>query len=201
MSKKILIVGASGTVGQAVVRALGSGNHLIEAGRSHHTNKVDITDSKSIQALFQQVGKVDAIVSVTGQLHFGPLNEMTAEQFQIGLKNKLLGQIDIALVGQHYLNEGGSITLTSGIVSEEPIRYGVNATTVNAALEGFVRSAACEMMHGQRINVVSPSVLQESLDTFGPYFRGFEAVPGSRVALAYLRSIEGVQTGKLFRVW
>jgi len=201
MGKKILIVGASGTVGQAVVRELSSGNNLIEAGRSHHENKVDITDSKSIQSLFLRLGKVDAIVSVTGQLHFGPLNEMTSEQFQIGLRNKLLGQVDLALIGQHYLTDGGSITLTSGIVSEEPVRFGVNATTVNAALEGFVRSAAFEMTHGQRINVVSPSVLQESLGTFGPYFRGFEAVPGSRVALAYLRSIESVQTGKVFRVW
>ncbi len=92
-------------------------------------------------------------------------------------------------------------TLTSGILSEEPIRSGVNATTVNAALEGFVRAAAFELPRGLRINVVSPTVLEESMPVYGAFFQGFEPAPGSRVALAYVRSIEGVQTGRVYRVW
>ena len=112
---------------------------------------------------------------------------MTAEQFKIGLHDKLLGQVDLALIGQHYLNEGGSITLTSGIVSAEPIRYGANASAVNSAIDGFVRGAAVELQ-GRRINAVSPSVLRESWGSYGPYFLGFEAVPAQRVALAYSRS-------------
>ena len=108
---------------------------------------------------------------------------MTAEQFKIGLHDKLLGQVDLALIGQHYLNEGGSITLTSGIVSAEPIRYGANASAVNSAIDGFVRGAAVELQ-GRRINAVSPSVLRESWGSYGPYFLGFEAVPAQRVALA-----------------
>jgi NADP-dependent 3-hydroxy acid dehydrogenase YdfG len=146
------------------------------------------------------VGKVDAIVSTTGSLHFGPLAEMTAEQFKIGLHDKLLGQVDLALIGQHYVNEGGSITLTSGILTDEPIRYGANASAVNSAIDGFVRGAAVEL-RGVRINSVSPTVLTESLDAYGPYFQGFESAPASRVALAYSRSVEGAQTGRVFRVW
>ena len=197
---KIVLIGASGTVGSAIVQELGQRHDIIAVGRNSGQHQVDITRSDSIRALFERIGKVDAIVSAAGGLHFGPLAEMTAEKFKIGLQDKLLGQVDLALIGQHYLNEGGSITLTSGIVSAEPIRYGANASAVNSAIDGFVRGAAVELQ-GRRINAVSPSVLQESWGSYGPYFLGFEAVPAQRVALAYSRSVEGAQTGRVFQVW
>jgi NAD(P)-dependent dehydrogenase (short-subunit alcohol dehydrogenase family) len=115
---KIILIGATGTIGRAVAEALGQRHDIISVGKTHGQYQVDVTRSDSIRALFEQVGKVDAIVSTTGALHFGPLSEMTAEQFKIGLHNKLLGQVDLALIGQHYVNAGGSITLTSGIVSQ-----------------------------------------------------------------------------------
>ncbi len=198
---KIVIIGATGAVGSAVVKQLSARHEVIQVGKTRGQYQVDITNTDSVRALFTRIGKVDAIVSTTGSLHFGPLGEMTTEQFKIGLHDKLLGQIELALIGQHYLNDGGSITLTSGIVSDEPLLYFANATAVNAALEGFARAAAIELARGIRINVVSPSVLQESLDRFGPYFPGFEAVPADRVALAHSKSVEGRQTGRTYRVW
>ncbi|CAB5517473.1 hypothetical protein LMG26857_06568 [Achromobacter anxifer] len=197
---KIILIGATGTIGRAVAQELGQRHDVIAVGKSRGDLQVDVTRSDSIRALFERVGKVDAIVSTTGSLHFGPLAEMTAEQFKIGLHDKLLGQVDLALIGQHHVNEGGSITLTSGIVSDEPIRYGANASAVNMAIDGFVRGAAVEL-RGVRINSVSPTVLTESLESYGPYFQGFESAPASRVALAYSRSVEGAQTGRVFRVW
>lgn len=180
---------------------LGARHEIIAIGKTSGQYQVDITSEDSIRQLFARMGKVDAIVVTSGKAHFGPLASMTAEQFSIGLHDKLLGQIKVALIGQHHLHDGGSITLTTGILNEEPIRGGANAASVNAGVEGFVKAAAIEMPRGTRINVVSPNVLQESLDVYGPYFQGFEAVPAARVALAYSRSVEGAQTGKVFRVW
>ena len=141
---KIVIIGATGTVGTAVVKQLAERHEVIQVGKTRGQYQADITDADSVRALFARIVKVDAIVSTAGNLHFGPLTEMTAEQFKIGLHDKLLGQIELALIGQHHLKDGGSITLTSGIVGDEPILYGVNATTVNAASAGFVRAAAIE---------------------------------------------------------
>ena len=200
MSKRILIVGATGTIGRAVVQQIAGRHEVIPVGRTRGDYQVNITDSASIGALFAKVGKVDAIVSAAGDLHFGPLAQMTSEHFQVGLNSKLLGQVALALMGQHFVNDGGSITLTAGTVSDEPIRFGANASTVNAALEGFVRGAAVELPRGIRINAVSPSVLEESMASFGPFFPGTEPVPGRRVALGYVRSIEGVQTGRVYRM-
>lgn len=192
---KIVIIGASGTVGRAVTDELSRRHEVISVGRTQGDHQVDITSQASVQALFEKIGPVDAIVSASGGVHFGPLATMTDSEFNRGLKDKLLGQIRLALTGQHYLNEGGSITLISGIVAHEPIAQGVNATTVNAALEGFVRAAACELPRGIRINLISPTVLTESVEAYDGFFPGFESVPAATVAQAYRRSVEGVQSG------
>ena len=198
---KILLVGAAGTIGKAVAVELEQRHTIIAASKSRGDHHVDIRDADSVRALFEKVGKVDAIVATAGHVHFGPLATMTLEQFKIGLHDKLLGQVQLALLGRDYLTDGGSITLTTGILTEQPVVSGVNASTANGALEGFVRSAAIELPRGIRINAVSPSVVVESLDDLAPYFRGFEAVPAARAALAYSKSVEGAHTGQIYRVW
>ncbi|CAE6796478.1 short chain dehydrogenase [Paraburkholderia nemoris] len=198
--KKIVVIGATGTIGQAVSTALKARHEVIEVGATRGRYRVDSTDPASIERLFSEIGKVDGIVTATGKLHFGPLPEMSVEQFWVGLRDKLMGQINVVLGAQRYVNDGGSFTLTSGIVGDEPIREGANATTVNLALEGFVRGAAIELPRGIRINVVSPTVLTEAMGAYAPYFRGFEPVSAERAAQAYLRSVEGAQTGRVYRV-
>ncbi|MEK8034684.1 short chain dehydrogenase [Ideonella sp. DXS29W] len=197
---KILLIGAHGTIGQAVASQLSARHQVVTAGRTRGDHRVDLADDASVAALMKAVGPIDAIVCTAGNLHFGPLADMTAEQFNIGLQDKLLGQVRLVLHGAPTLRDGGSITLTSGVLGIEPIRNGANATAVNAALEGFVTAAAIELPRGLRINVVSPTLLTESLDTYGPFFPGFETVPANRVALAYQRSVEGAQTGRVYRV-
>ncbi|MQQ99720.1 short chain dehydrogenase [Glaciimonas soli] len=198
---KIIVIGASGTIGQAVVKQLTDRHEVISVGKTTGQFQADITDINSVRALFEQVDKVDAVVATAGTAHFGPLQEMTPEQFRVGLSDKLMGQVNLALVAQHLLNDGGSITLTSGSLSEHPVRMGANASTVNAAIDGYVRAAAIELPRGIRINAVSPTILEESLASYGSLFYGFEAVPAKRVALAYSRSVEGAQTGQIYKVW
>ncbi|MNI69427.1 short chain dehydrogenase [compost metagenome] len=125
---------------------------------------------------------------------------MTDEQWQLGLQSKLMGQINLTRAAIPYLNDKGSITLISGILSEEPIHWGVSATTINGAIEHFVKGAACELPRGLRINVVSPTVLEESMGKYADFFPGFVPVPAARVAQAYQKSVLGVQTGQIFRV-
>ncbi len=138
---------------------------------------MDITSQESVEALFAQTGEVDAIVSTTGNLHFGPLSTMTDSQFNLGLQDKLLGRNSHRRWSASIFCATGSITLVSGIVAQEPIAQGVNATTVNAGLEGFVRAAACELPRGIRINLISPTVLSESLAAYGDFSQASPAFP------------------------
>jgi NAD(P)-dependent dehydrogenase (short-subunit alcohol dehydrogenase family) len=197
---KIILVGASGTIGQAIDRELRERHDIVRVGRNSGELQVNITDPASIRRLFEQTGPFDALISAAGNAHFGALEELTGKEFAVGLDDKLMGQINLVLIGREFANDGASFTLTSGVLSEDPIRYGAAVSTVNAALDGFVRAAAIELPRGLRINGVSPTILEESLPAYGPYFRGFKAVPASTVALAYAKSAEGRQTGQVYRV-
>ena len=199
---KIVVIGASGDVGRSVADELArDGKHeVIRVGRTRGDYQVDITSDDSVTSLFEQMGPVDAIVAAAGNVMLAPVEKMTAADFHSGLQGKLLSQVRVALIGQHYLSDGGSITLTSGIAVDDPIAQGSNAAASNAGIEGFVRAAACDFRRGIRINAVSPTMLIESMDRFGPFFPGYEGVPATRVAMAYRRSVEGVHSGRVYRV-
>lgn len=195
---RIVVIGGTGTLGQAVVNELSSRHEVLIASRQSGDVFVDITDYSSIANMYKTLGRVDAVIVTTGNVHFGALEEMTALQYDIGLQSKLMGQVNTVLIGLHYINDGGSFTLTSGILNRDPIRYGSSAAMVNGALDGFVKGAAVEMARGVRINVVSPTVLQESMSEYADYFHGFIPVPAALAAKAYSKSVEGMQTGQLY---
>lgn len=197
---KILLVGAQGTVGRGVAAELGPRHEILDAGRQSGSILLDLADRDSIRAALETVGPVDAIVSAAGQVAWKPLLDLTPEDWAYSVSRKLMGQVDLALVGQHFLRDGGSITLTSGVLFDQPVRYGAAASLANGGIEAFVRAAAIELPRGLRINAVSPGVLVESMEGLGPFFRGFEPVPSARVALAYARSVEGAGTGQVYRV-
>lgn len=197
---RIIVIGGTGTIGTAVVNELKPRHEIIIAGHQHGDIQVDIEQSATIEKMYQTIGKFDAVISTTGKVHFGELSTMTPENYFIGINNKLMGQVNLVLIGSRYINEGGSFTLTSGILSHDPIRFGSSASMVNGALESFVKAAAIEMTKGMRLNIVSPTVILESMSKYADYFRGFAPVSAARVALAYSRSVEGLQTGQIYNI-
>ena len=199
---RIVVIGAMGVIGQAIVKELSQRHDIVQVGKTRGQYQVDMTDIMQVRALFDKIDQFDAIVSAAGHIFFGPIKDMTPENFSVGLREKLMGQINLVLVGQDRLGAGSSITLTSGVLSHAPIVGASNAATVNSALEGFVRTASVELMsRGIRLNVVSPTITQETFPKSHLTFVGFDPVPASRVALAYSRSVEGAETGKEYRVW
>jgi NAD(P)-dependent dehydrogenase (short-subunit alcohol dehydrogenase family) len=197
---KIIIVGGTGTIGSAVVKELSPRHEIVTVGSKHGDLLCDMQSEKAIQHMFEQVGKFDALIVAAGNVHFEDLAAMNSAKYQIGLNYKLMGQVNLVLMGRNYIADAGSFTLTSGILSHDPIRAGSSASMVNGAIEGFVIAAAIELPRDLRINAVSPTVLVESMDQFGPYFHGYEPVPANKVALAYSKSVEGLQTGQIYRV-
>jgi NAD(P)-dependent dehydrogenase (short-subunit alcohol dehydrogenase family) len=197
---RILVVGAAGTVGQAAVKELSRRHQVVTAGRSSGDVTVDLMSEDSVRAMYEKVGKVDAVVSCAGHVHFGPISEMTPEQFRKGLNDKLMGQVNLVLLGQSHVQDGGSFTLTSGVLDRDPVRKGANAAAVNGAIGAFVKGAAIEMPRGIRINAVSPGLLEESAQKYDGFFPGHETVSSARVGIAFAKSVEGGLTGQVFIV-
>jgi NAD(P)-dependent dehydrogenase (short-subunit alcohol dehydrogenase family) len=195
---KILIVGASGLLGSGAVSALSDENEIIRASRSGNVS-VDLTDPNSIAAMYEQVGKVDAVIAATGKVPFKSITELTLEDYRSGIADKVLGQIELVRRGIEFVNDGGSFTLTTGILARAAIPTGTVASVANGALESFVMAAAIEMPRGIRINVVSPTVLVEATG-YHSYFPGFEQVTLKAVGKAYAKSVNGKKTGHTYEI-
>ncbi|WP_440992571.1 short chain dehydrogenase [Cysteiniphilum litorale] len=198
--KKVIVVGATGTIGQSVCDTLQNHDYeVVKVSRSGDI-EVDIADLNSIKAMYDKIGSFDALVSTTGKVTFKSLTEMTETDFMLGLHNKLMGQVNLVQEGLKYINDNGSFTLTTGILNCEPIALGASAAMVNAALEGYIKAASLELRQQVRINAVSPTVITEALASYAPFFPGFKSVSVREAAQAYLRSVAGIETGKVFKV-
>ncbi len=197
----ILVVGASGTIGGEIVKQLEHENEIIRAGRNGADIQVDLTSVDSIKNMYQQIGKVDAVINASGRATFAPLTQLTPEMNTTGIESKQKGQINLVLLGLDHVTDGGSFTLTTGVMMDDPIRQGASAAMANGAVKHFVKAAAIEMPRGIRINSVSPNAVEESWERLKHYFIGFKAVPARRVALAYVKSVYGAQTGQNYEVY
>ncbi|UZR98089.1 short chain dehydrogenase [Chondrinema litorale] len=196
---KIIIIGATGTIGKHVVKALEKDNEIVKVGSKSGDIQIDMTDPDSIKNMFEKVGAFDALVCAAGDGHFGPFKEMTDTEFRVTVNSKLMGQVNLVLIGQHYINPKGSFTLTSGSVGEDPIKLASSLSAVNGAIDGFIRGAAIELEDGIRINAIGPDVVEESPNYF-PFFPGHIPVTMDRVAQAYVKSVLGFQTGQVYKV-
>jgi NAD(P)-dependent dehydrogenase (short-subunit alcohol dehydrogenase family) len=196
---KIILVGASGTIGKHISKALESNHQVIKVGSKSGDLQVDMTNPDSIKAMYEKAGPFDALISAAGDGHFGPLDTMTDADFRVSVNSKLMGQVNLVLIGQHYINPNGSFTLTSGSVGEDPVLLCASLSAVNLAIVGFVNGAAIELKNGVRINAVAPDVVEESPQYF-PFFHGHIPVTMNAVTQAYVKSVLGAQTGQTYKV-
>ena len=199
---KILFVGGQGTIGKKVAAAFSyRGHEVIVAGRTSGTVQVDITSPVSIEAMYSNIGNIDACICTAGTGYYGPFETMTTELMLPGVQGKLLGQVNLVLFGRHYLNPGGVFTLTSGIAAEHPARNGTCVAMINGAVNSFVLGAAQEMTQQRRINAVSPGLVEDSKDRYGAFFPGYNLAPMEKVINAYILSTEGAVNGKILKVY
>jgi NAD(P)-dependent dehydrogenase (short-subunit alcohol dehydrogenase family) len=192
---RILIIGATGTIGSAVAAALKDKHDLVLASHSKAAEPVDISDPASLRELFARIGRVDAIVSAAGRAAWKPLDQLADPDFELSLRNKLMGQVNVIRLGIPSVSDGGSITITAGYLSRNPAPGSSAVSLVNSALEGFGRAAALETPRGVRINVVSPPWIAETLQKLG---RPPGGLPVATVAQYYVRSVEGKDTGQVY---
>jgi NAD(P)-dependent dehydrogenase (short-subunit alcohol dehydrogenase family) len=192
---RILLIGATGTIGKAIAAAFGTRHDIIPASRHNARESVDLSDPQSVRALFGRVGRVDAIVSAAGQAAYKPLGELSDADFAFSIGNKLMGQVNLVRFGLASVADNGSVTLTAGSLAQHPEPGAAAISLVNAGLEGFTRAAALEAPRGIRVNVVSPPWLTETLQAIGrPVTGGLSAAV---VARAYVESVEGRMTGQV----
>ncbi|HEY6084234.1 MAG TPA: short chain dehydrogenase [Nitrospira sp.] len=192
---KVMVIGATGMIGRAVVEQLSLRHELVKVGHKDGEYRVDISSPDSIKKLYEAVGPIDAVVSAAGVAKFAPLDQLTDEDFLLSVSNKLMGQINLVRIGSRYIRDNGSFTLTSGLLGREPMKGSAAISLVNAGIDGFVRAAALELPRGRRVNAISPVWVKETLVTLG--MDPTSGMPAKEVALAYAESVEGKRNGEV----
>jgi len=196
---KILVIGGNGTIGKVVVAALQEAHQVVVAGRSSGDFQMDISDTASIEQALQAHGPFDALVNVSGEAKWAPMDQLSEEDYYIGIKSKLMGQVNLVRIGKNFLNPGGSITLTTGVLADDPVDMTTSAAMVNGAIHSFVMAAALEL-DGVRLNVVSAGLVEDAYERYKDYFPGYDPVPMGKVANGYLKCILGKIDGQIVRV-
>lgn len=198
---KILIIGGNGTIGKTVTKRFSEENdEVIIAGRSSGDVTVDIANPDSIEEMFQKTGNVDAIVNIAGDAKWDSFNNLSEEDFYIGIKSKMMGQVNLVRLGRKHLNENGSITLTTGILADEPVDKTTSAAMVNGAVESFAKAAALELTNGLRINVVSADMVEDAYEKYKDYFPGNTPVPMRKIIDGYFKSVKGKINGEIIKI-
>jgi NAD(P)-dependent dehydrogenase (short-subunit alcohol dehydrogenase family) len=184
---RIILVGATGNIGSSVKNELGKRHEIISIGSKSGDIQMDMSDAASIRTMYETAGSFNALVCTAGHAHFGPFDEMKEEHFYKGIKGKMMGQINLVMIGKEYITAGGSFTLTTGVTHNDPIKNGLGLSFVNGALHSFVIAAAIELKKEIRINAVSPGLIEKSAEALGPYFTGQIPVSMERVAQGYVK--------------
>ena len=195
---KIIIVGATGTMGQHLTNALENEHEIIKASSKGGDINVDITSVESIENMYRQAGAFDALICTAGPTYVGPWKKMTDKEFRKGVDGKMMGQINLVLIGQHYINPKGSFSLITGALTHDPQLNFANASAANGAVEAFVRAAAIELENGIRINAVSPTVIESSPHYF-PFFPGDIPVTMQQLEYGFRKSVFGANTGQIIK--
>ncbi len=198
---KILVIGGNGTIGKPVSSHFMADHEVIIAGRTRSDVSIDIADSDSIRKALETIGKLDAIVCIAGEAKWADFKDLSEEDYYIGLRSKLMGQVNMARIGQEYLNDGGSITLSTGILADDPVIKTASAAMVNGGVHSFVQAAALEMERSIRINAVSLGMVEAAYDKYKSYFPGHNPIPMNMVINAYVRSVLGKDNGKVIRFY
>ena len=198
---RILIIGGNGTIGRPVANHFAKENEVIIAGRSEGDLKIDISDSTSIKEGLSQIGQLDAIVCIAGEAKWANFDELSEEDYYIGLRSKLMGQVNLVRLGRNHLNPNGSITLSTGILADDPVVKTASASMVNGGIHSFAQAAALEMENGIRLNVVSLGVVQDAYEKYRGYFPGHNPISMEKAVNAYVRSVQGRGNGQIIRFY
>lgn len=196
---KIVVIGGNGTIGRHVVAALKQAHEVVVVGRNSGDIQVNMANEADLVRLFKTTGPVDAIVVTAGDAKWDKFDNLSEDDFYIGINSKLMGQVNVVRIAKDYLSPGGSITLSTGILADDPVDMTTSAAMVNGAIHSFVKAVVLEL-EAVRVNVVCAGLVEDAYEKYKDYFPGHDPVPMAKVTNAYLKSVLGKINGQIIRV-
>ncbi|MGV6846369.1 MAG: short chain dehydrogenase [Lutibacter sp.] len=198
---KIIIIGGNGTIGKRLVHNFKQNHEVLIGGRFKGDFIIDLENESSIEKMYKTISSIDAIICVAGEAKWGYMDNLTTKDYAIGLKSKLMGQINLVRFGKKYLHPNASITLSTGILADDPVEMTTSAAMVNGAIHSFVKAAVLEMHQNARLNVVSLGVVEDAYKKYKNYFPGHNPISMDKVISAYEKCVEGKINGEIVKIY
>ena len=196
----ILIIGANGTIGKRVTAKFAERHNITTVGRNGADITADIANPDSIKTMFESIDPQDAVICIAGEAKWDNFKDLSEEDFYIGIKSKMMGQVNLVRIGKDYVNPGASFTLSTGVLADDPVVMTTSAAMVNGAIHSFAKAVALELENSQRINVVCSGLVEDSAEKYADYFPGHDPVPMPKVVNAYVKSVMGKTSGDIIRI-
>ncbi|SEK40241.1 NAD(P)-dependent dehydrogenase, short-chain alcohol dehydrogenase family [Aquimarina amphilecti] len=197
---KILVIGSTGTIGKEIYKSLQQHHEVYGAHRNSSSFPVDISNKESIESLFNKLPKLDAVINASGTASWKSLSDLKEEDYYIGIKSKLMGQVNLVHVAKNHLNDYGSITLTTGILAEHYEPNAVALSLVNGAIHSYVNTASKELDRGIRLNTVAPGAISSDFPK-DKKFAGYFPVDIKDVVKIYEYSLTTNNTGQILKIY
>ncbi|WP_420553459.1 short chain dehydrogenase [Tenacibaculum aiptasiae] len=195
--KKLILVGSTGVIGSKVKELVAKNYEIVTVNRTSGDYQLDMSDENAVEEMFKEIGSFDVLIATSGYGKWGSIEEHTIQDFHDGLNSKLMGQVNLVMIGRKYAKTNAMFVLTSGILAQYPIEGGLSLGIINAGIEAFVRGVALEMKD-KYVNVVSPSFAKETMELMG--IDASSGTPAIEFAKLYLQAIESETSGSIYQV-
>jgi 3-oxoacyl-[acyl-carrier protein] reductase len=166
--RKIVVVGGSKGIGQAIVASLVEDNVVINISRSAplqphanltHYNCDILTDD------LPEIEAVDTLIYCPGSINLKPISRLKLNDFREDFEINVIGAVKAVQKYLPKLKNGNSpsILMFSTVAAKLGMPYHASIAASKSAIEGLAKSLGAELAPNIRVNVIAPTVTETDL--------------------------------------
>lgn len=165
---KVLIIGGSRGIGNAIVNNLLENNKIINISRNApeitHQNLTHIS-CDVINDKLPEIEAIDSLVYCPGSINLKPINRLKVEDFRNDFEINVIGAVKAVQKYLPLLKNGvnPSITLFSTVASKLGMPFHASVAASKSAIEGLTKSLGAELAPTIRVNAIAPTVTDTDL--------------------------------------
>ncbi len=132
-------------------------------GHGAYGISADVADISQVRALFDQLARVDLLVTCAGGAIFGAVDELDPSAWQNLFKARFFGQLNACHYAVPKMPEGSVILLCSGIAGRIGFPNYSGGAGLCGGIDAMGRALAVELApRGIRVNVLSPGLIEDT---------------------------------------
>ena len=166
--KKILVIGGSKGIGNAIIKSLVDENLVINISRSapllSHTNLTHFSCDILTDDL-PEIEAIDSLIYCPGSINLKPISRLKLDDFRNDFEINVIGAVKAIQYYLPLLKNGSkpSILLFSTVAAKLGMPFHASVAAAKSAVEGLTKSLGAELAPLIRVNAIAPTVTDTEL--------------------------------------